>query len=49
MAYGACDDPQAKTAARIAYLIGADGRIEKSFGKVVAREFTSQAFEAAQK
>ena len=46
MAYGACDTPQASTAARIAYLIGADGSIERSFGKVSAGQFAQLALEA---
>jgi peroxiredoxin Q/BCP len=46
LAYGATDDPNAKTAARIAYLIGPDGRIEKSFGKVSPRDFTDLALNA---
>ena len=36
MAYGACDDAQAKTARRISYLIGPDGRIKKAYPKVDA-------------
>ena len=36
MAYGACEDPQAKTAKRISYLIGPDGRIRKAYPKVDA-------------
>jgi peroxiredoxin Q/BCP len=36
MAYGACDDPQARTAKRISYLIGPDGRIRKAYPKVDA-------------
>jgi peroxiredoxin len=36
MAYGACEDPQAKTAKRISYLIGPDGRIKKAYPKVDA-------------
>ena len=46
LAYGACEDKGAATASRIAYLIGADGRIEKSFGKVSARDFPVQALTA---
>ena len=34
MAYGACDTRDAEYARRITYLIGADGRIEKSWPKV---------------
>jgi len=36
LAYDACDDPQAKSAKRISYLIGPDGRIRKSYPKVNA-------------
>lgn len=36
MAYGACEDRQAKTAKRISYLIGPDGRIKKAYPKVDA-------------
>jgi peroxiredoxin Q/BCP len=36
MAYGACTDPKAGSAKRISYLIGADGRIKKAYGKVNA-------------
>jgi peroxiredoxin Q/BCP len=37
MAYGACDDPKAQYAARITYVIGADGKIEKVVDKVDAK------------
>jgi peroxiredoxin Q/BCP len=30
LAYGACDDAKARTAKRISYLIGPDGRIRKA-------------------
>lgn len=36
MAYGACDDPQAKSAKRVSYLIGPDGKIRKAYPKVNA-------------
>jgi peroxiredoxin Q/BCP len=36
LAYGACDDPQARTARRISYVIGPDGRIVKAYPKVNA-------------
>jgi thioredoxin-dependent peroxiredoxin len=34
LAYGACDAPTDRTARRISYVIGPDGRIEHSFPKV---------------
>jgi peroxiredoxin Q/BCP len=34
MAYGACDDKDAKTARRISYLIGPDGKVKKAYPKV---------------
>jgi peroxiredoxin Q/BCP len=46
LAYGAADSPSAATAARIAYLIGADGHIERSFGKVKASDFPELALSA---
>jgi peroxiredoxin len=36
LAYGACDDAGAKTARRISYLIGPDGRIKHAYPKVNA-------------
>ncbi len=36
LAYGACDDPQARSAKRISYLIGPDGRVRKAYPKVDA-------------
>jgi peroxiredoxin len=46
MAYGACDDPKAMTAQRIAFLIGADGKIEKNYGKVSAGKFPDEALQS---
>jgi peroxiredoxin Q/BCP len=43
LAYGAADSADASTASRVAYLIGADGKIEKSFGKVKASDFPELA------
>jgi peroxiredoxin Q/BCP len=43
IAYGAADNASASTASRVAYLIGADGKIEKSFGKVKASDFPDLA------
>ena len=34
VAYGACDNPTDRTARRISYVIGPDGRIEHAFPKV---------------
>jgi peroxiredoxin Q/BCP len=36
MAYGACEDKDARTAKRISYLIGPDGRVKKAYPKVDA-------------
>ena len=36
MAYGAAEAPDAKSAKRISYLIGPDGKIKKAFPKVSA-------------
>src|SRR5205823_2669085 len=32
MAYGACDSPDTPRARRVSFLIGADGRVEKTYG-----------------
>ncbi len=42
MAYGACDNPNAKSASRISYLIDEQGRIARVYAKVSAREHPSQ-------
>ncbi len=34
LAYGACDDRDAKHAKRISYLVGPDGRVEKAYPDV---------------
>ena len=34
IAYGACDDATARSARRISYLIGPDGRVRKAYAKV---------------
>jgi peroxiredoxin Q/BCP len=47
VAYGAADDVKASHASRVAYLIGADGKIEKSFGKVKPAEFPEQALSSS--
>ena len=36
LAYGACDDAGARSAKRISYLIGPDGRIRRAYPKVNA-------------
>jgi len=36
LAYGACDDVTAKSARRISYLIGPDGRVKKVYPRVNA-------------
>lgn len=42
MAYGACDNPNAKSASRISYLIDEQGRIARVYAKVSAREHPAQ-------
>ena len=44
VAYGATEPGATGGASRIAYLIGADGKIEKSYGKVKSGEFAEMAF-----
>lgn len=34
MAYGACESPEARSANRISYLIGPDGRVRTAWPKV---------------
>ncbi len=34
LAYGACDTAEARSARRISYVIGADGRIERAYSAV---------------
>ena len=43
LAYGATDAGATGGAARVAYLIGTDGKIEKSYGKVKASDFPELA------
>ena len=43
MAYGAADDARARTARRISYLIGKDGRVKKAWDKVDASSHPAQA------
>jgi peroxiredoxin Q/BCP len=42
IAYGAADDAQARTAKRISYLIGKDGKIKKAWEKVDAAAHPAQ-------
>ena len=42
LAYGAADDPGARSARRISYLIGRDGRIRKAWEKVDAANHPAQ-------
>lgn len=42
MAYGACDSADAKTAKRITYVIGPDGKILKAYPKVSPAEHPEQ-------
>jgi peroxiredoxin Q/BCP len=42
VAYGAADDAQARTARRISYLIGKDGRIRKAWPKVDASKHPAE-------
>jgi peroxiredoxin Q/BCP len=43
MAYGAADDARARTARRISYLVGKDGRIKKAWDEVDASSHPAQA------
>jgi peroxiredoxin Q/BCP len=43
LAYGAATDAAQGTATRISYLIGSDGKIERAYGKVSAREHPAAA------
>jgi peroxiredoxin len=45
MSYGACDDAKSQYAARISYLIGADGKIEKVWGQVDAKSHPNTVLE----
>jgi thioredoxin-dependent peroxiredoxin len=42
MAYGACDEPQARSAKRITYVIGPDGRVLNVYPKVNAAAHPEQ-------
>ena len=45
LAYGAVDDTDAKSAKRISYLIGPDGKIKKVYGTVKAAAHPEQVLE----
>ena len=45
IAYGAAPDAGSNAPARISYLIGADGRVERAYGKVKASEHPEKALE----
>ena len=42
VAYGAAEDLEAKSAKRISYLIGPDGKIKKAYGTVKAADHPEQ-------
>ena len=42
LAYGACSTPEDKSAKRISYLIGPDGKVLKAYPKVKAAEHPAQ-------
>lgn len=46
MAYGACDSPEARSAKRISYLIGPDGKIAQAYPKVSAAAHPREVLEA---
>ena len=45
--YGACEDTNARTAKRISYLIGADGKIKKAYGAVKPAEHPAEVLQDA--
>jgi peroxiredoxin len=45
IAYGAAADASVGAPARISYLIGADGRVERAYGKVKASDHPATALE----
>ena len=49
MAYGACDSAESKTARRVSYVIGPDGKILKAYPKVSPAEHPAQVLEEIEK
>ncbi len=49
MTYGACDSPDAKTARRISYIIGPDGKIVKAYPKVSPAEHSREVLQEIEK
>jgi peroxiredoxin Q/BCP len=45
LAYGACDSAEAKTAKRISYVIGGDGKIVRAYPTVSTAEHPSEVLE----
>ena len=45
IAYGAADDAGASAPARLSFLIGTDGKIERAYGKVKPTEHPEKALE----
>lgn len=45
LAYGAAENAEAQYPARVSYLVGADGRIERAYGKVSAKDHPQQALD----
>lgn len=45
LAYGACDSPDAKTAKRISYLIGPEGKILRAYSTVAAADHPKQVLD----
>lgn len=43
IAYGAADNESASAPARLSFLIGEDGKIERAYGKVKASDHPEQA------
>lgn len=46
MAYGACDSPEARSAKRISYRIGPDGKIAQAYPKVNPATHPREVLEA---
>ena len=45
IAYGAAEDENTSAPSRLSFLIGADGKIERAYGKVKATEHPEKALE----